>query len=217
MPIGEKHSIRWRETIFDCCCAVLFASPFMGAQSINWEWRHSKYAEQTLRQAELTNAERTAIAKAIANQIGPYTSDMKIVGIESEQQLKDAILDTRIELVDLNGDGAPEVIAQGTYKEGCSPTGNCPFWVFQKSGHEYRLLVSLSAIQTFQIQRSRSDGFRDIVVEMHGSATQRTLRLLQYSRGKYHEAGCYDANWSVLEGDTVRDIKEPRLTPCNAR
>jgi hypothetical protein len=47
---------------------------------------------------------------------------MEIVGIDSEQQLKNAILDTAVELVDLNGDGIPEVIAQGTYKEGCSPT-----------------------------------------------------------------------------------------------
>ena len=56
------------------------------------------------------------------------------------------------------------------------------------------MLVSLGGIQTFQIQRSRSNGFRDIVVEMHGSATQRTLRLLRFGNGKYHEGGCYDAN-----------------------
>jgi hypothetical protein len=217
MPVGEKHPLRWSETLVSCFCAVLSASLFMGAESFRWEWRESEYLKETLREAKLTDAERTAIAKAIANQLGPYVPDMKYMGIDSEQQLKDAILDTRVEMVDLNGDDVAEVIAQGTAKEGCSPTGNCPFWVFQKSGREYRLLVSLPAIQTFQIQRSRSDGFRDIVVEMHGSATQRTLRLLRYSRSKYHEAGCYHANWSVLEGDTVRDLKEPRLTPCKAK
>jgi len=189
----------------------------MGAETISWEWRHSEYAEQTLRQAKVTNAERAAIAKAIASQVGPYTSDMQFLGIDSEQQLKDAILDTRVELVDLNGDGIREVVAQGTYKEGCSPTGNCPFWIFQKSGRKYRLLASFDGIQTFQIQRTRSNGFRDIVVEQHGSATERTLRLLQYSRGSYHGVGCYYANWTVLEGDTVRELKEPLLTPCEAR
>ena len=87
----------------------------------------------------------------------------------------------------------------------------------QKSGHEYRLLMVLEAIQTFQIQRSRSGGFEDIVVAMHGSATESMLMLLRYSRGRYRDAGCYDANWRVVEGDTVRDLKEPRLTPCEAR
>ena len=216
MRIGEKHPIRRPETIAGLC-AVLIASPLMGAQNLSWEWRDSKCAKQTLREAKVVNSERTAIAKAIATQVGPYTPDMKFLGIDSEQQLKDTILDTLVELVDLNGDGIPEVVAQGTNKEGCSPTGNCPFWVFQKSGREYRLLVSLNAIQTFQIQRSRSNRFSDIVVEMHGSATQRTLRLLQYGRDKYHKAGCYDANWSVLDGDTVRDLKEPQLTPCESK
>ncbi len=216
MRIGKKHPNSWPGTIVHCFCGILLASVFMRAETVNWEWRDSKSLEQTLREAKVTDAERTAIAKAIANQVGPYTHAMEFLGIDSEQQLKDAILDTRVELVDLNGTDAPEVVAQGTAKEGGSPTGNCPFWVFQKSGREYRLLVSLPAIQTFQIQRSRSNGFRDIVVEMHGSATLRTLRLLRYSRGKYHEEGCYDANWSVLEGDIVRDLKDPRLTPCNA-
>jgi hypothetical protein len=216
MKIGKKHRLRCVETTVACFC-VLLSSSFLSAESVKWEWRHSKYLEQTLRQAKVEDAERTAIAEAIANQVGPYRPEMKFMGIDSEQRLRDAILDTRIELVDLNDDGVPEVIAQGTLKEGCSPTGNCAFWIFQKSGREYRLLASRGAVQTFQVQRSRSNGFSDIVVEMHGSATERTLRLLQYGRGKYHVAGCYDANWTVLEGDTVRELKEPLLTPCKAR
>lgn len=197
-------------------CVVVFASLFMGAESFPWEWRNSKElgAMQTLRGEKVTNAERTAIGKAIAKQVEP---DMGLLGFDSEQQLNDAVLDTRVEMVDLNGDGIPEVIAQGTDKEGCSPTGDCPFWVFQKSAREYRLLVSVPAIQTFQVNRTSSDGFRDIVVEMHGSTTERTLRMLRYTRGKYHAVGCYVAEWSVLEGGAVRNLKEPLLTPCRKR
>lgn len=212
----KTRPLRWPETIVGCFFAALLTSPLMSAESVKWEWRHSKHLEQSLRQAKVADAERAAISEAIANQIGPYRPEMKFLGINSEQQLKDAILDTPIELVDLNDDGVPEIIAQGTPKEGCSPTGNCPFWIFQKSGGEYRVLASRGAVQTFQIQRGRSNGFRDVVVEMHGSATEKTLRLLQYRRGKYHVAGCYDANWTVLEGDTVRELKEPLLTPCKA-
>jgi hypothetical protein len=52
---------------------------------------------------------------------------------------------------------------------------------------------------------------------MHGSATQSGITLLQYHEGTYHQAGCYDANWSVLEGGIVHDLKEPRLTPCGKK
>ncbi len=211
-----ENPSQWRQAIAGFC-ALLLGCPLIGAEGLNWEWRDSKCLKHTLREAKVGNEEKTAIAKAISQQVGPYTPDMKLVGIDSAQQLKDAILETRTELVDLNDDGTPEVIAQGTNKEGCSPTGNCPFWVFQKSGQEYRLLVSLSAIQTFQIQRNRSGRFQDIVVAMHGSATERTLRLLQYSRGKYRQAGCYDANWSVLEGGMLRELKDPQLTLCELR
>jgi hypothetical protein len=189
----------------------------LGAESFQWDWHHSEAltSRQALRHAKITSAERAAMARAIADQLKP---DMGGLGGMTEQELGEVALDTPVKLVDLNGDGTPEVIAQGTPQDsGCSPTGNCRFWVFQKSDREYRLLFYREAIQSFTLQPSRSGGFSDIVVRMHGSATQSTLWLLQYRDGRYHEAGCYDANWSVLEGDTVHELKEPRLTPCAER
>lgn len=212
--VQRAAHIGWPGKVLGCFCGLLFASAFMLAQSVHWEWRHSKYLEQTLRQAKIASTERTAIANAIAKQVGPYTPDMKFLGIDSPQQLTNTVLDSRVEFTDLDGDGIPEVIVQGASQLECSPTGNCPFWVFQKTGSQYRLLVSVNAIQTFQVQRSRSGGFRDIVVEMHDSATERTLAILKYSHGNYHEAGCYDANWTVVQGETVRELKEPLLAPC---
>ena len=189
--------------------SVLFASFIIAAEDLQWGWRQPEELRQTLRHAKVNKTERAAIVKAIAYQI-----KLEMPDVDSGQQLEDMALNTRVKLVDLNGDGTSEVIAQGAGLDACSPTGNCSFWVFQKSHSSFRLLFSGGAFQTFQIQRSKSNGFRDIVVEMHGSATESTLRLLRYSEGKYHEEGCYDANWSVLEGDVVRDLKEPRVTPC---
>jgi len=84
MQTGKKHPIRRLETIVDCFCAVLLTSPFMSAESLRWEWRDSKYAEQTLRHAKFSNAESAAITKAITDQVGHYTSDVELLGIGSQ-------------------------------------------------------------------------------------------------------------------------------------
>ncbi|MGO8786879.1 MAG: hypothetical protein ACLQVL_05780 [Terriglobia bacterium] len=195
-------------------CAVIFASLTLAADDFQWDWRHSEAltSKQSLRHAKVSATERAAIARAIANALKPEIGGM---GGESQQELEDNAVDTPVKLVDLNGDGVAEVIAQGTPEDGgCSPTGNCRFWIFQKSGNEYRPLFYREAIQSFTLQQSRSNGFTDLVIRMQGSATESTLWLLRYSEGKYQESGCYDANWSVLEGGAVHELKEPRLTPC---
>ena len=210
----EMRVITLQGAIIACICAVIFASLMLGEESFQWDWRHSEAltSKQSLRHAKVTAVERAAIARAIANQLKP---DIGGLGGESEQELEDNALDAPVKLVDLNDDGVPEVIAQGTVEDGgCSTTGNCRFWVFQKSGGEYRLLFYREAIQSFTLQPTRSHGFSDIVVRSTASATESTLRLLRYSEGRYQEAGCYDANWSVLEGGAVHELKEPRLTPC---
>jgi hypothetical protein len=214
MPTSGARVITWQATINACFFALIFASLISGAESFQWDWRHSEAltSKQSLRHAKVTSAERTEIARAIADQLKP---DMGGLGGMTEQELEEIALDTPVKLVDLNGDGTAEVIAQGTPQDGgCSPTGNCRFWVFQKSDREYRLLFYREAIQSFTIQPGHSNGFNDIVVKTHSSATQSTLRLLQYRDGGYYEAGCYDANWSAAEGNAIRQLKEPRLTPC---
>ena len=101
--------------------------------------------------------------------------------IESETALQKAALNTRVKMIDLNGDGVPEVVAQGMVN--CSPTGNCPFWVFQKTVRGYKLLVE-SYGQTFTVQKTSTNGFRDIVVSMHSSAKESGLTNYRYKDGK---------------------------------
>lgn len=165
-------------------------------------------ADQSLRNAKLSQSKRRAIAVAIADQLRPLMADFEI---ESEEQLKKAALDTRVKLIDLNNDGIPEVIAQSMV--GCGATGNCMFWIFQRFPRGYRLLLKGGA-QTFTIQRTRTDGFRDIVLAMHGSATDAGLTEYRYIDGTYRDIACYDASWIVFKGDERRELKEPRITPC---
>lgn len=159
--------------------------------------------------AEQTSiAARTLIAAAISSQLRPQMDDFEI---NSEDQLRRAALDTRIKMVDLNHAGILEVLAQSTV--GCGATGNCEFWIFQKSRDGYRLLLAGEA-QTFTIQKSRTNGFSDIVLGMHGSATETGLTVYRYEGGVYQEVGCYLASWTILEGEEVRQLKEPLITAC---
>ena len=179
-------------------------------QDFHWNWRESQElnAQESLRNAKLTSLDRQAIAAAIAAQLRPTMADLDI---GSENQLRKAVLDTRITMIDLNNDGVPEAVAQGMVN--CSPTGNCPFWVFRKTLRGYKLLVE-SYGQKFTVQRTSTNGFRDIVISMHGSATESGLTDYRYKDGNYHDAGCYGASWTVTEGDTVRELKEPQIHCC---
>jgi hypothetical protein len=188
----------------------------------HWNWKdwQELSAEQSLRKAKIPNKQRNAIARAIADQLRPTCLGSEpscVIGmreITSEAELQQAVLDTRTALIDLNGDGIPEVVAQGMVN--CGATGNCPFWVFRKAKSGYELLLEGEA-QTFTIQTSSSNEFRDIVLARHGSYDSGDLAHYVYREGSYHEAGCYDYDWSALEGDKVRELKEPRITPCSER
>lgn len=178
-----------------------------------WNWRdwQELTADQSLRNTQIPYRKRKAIADAIANQIRPMMADLDI---PSEEELQRAVLDTRVKLIDLDGDGIPEIVAQGMVD--CGATGNCPFWVFRQSKHRYKLILEGEA-QTFTIQRSSKGRFPDIVLSRHGSATSGDIAPYEYHEGTYHRMGCYNYAWEVLEGDSTRQLKEPSLTPCSER
>jgi hypothetical protein len=192
---------------------VAGTSQLSETKSFQWNWRHGQElsAEQSLRKAKVTEEQRKAIAGAIADQIRPMMADLSI---ESETDLLKAALDTRVKLIDLSADGVREVVAQGMVN--CGATGNCPFWVWRKGKGKYELLLEGYA-QTFTIQESVTNGFYDIVLSTHGSSSSGDLKVYRYHDGAYQEAGCYDYDWDVVEGEKVRELTEPRLTPCSER
>jgi hypothetical protein len=190
-------------------CTATQENPVASPTGFHWNWRDSRElkANQSLRNAKLKEG-KNAIAKTIADQIRPLMGDLEI---KTETELKETAFETRITFLDLNGDGVPEVIAQGIAN--CGATGNCPFWVLKKSKLSYEVILEGEA-QTFTVQRTSTNGFRDIVLSTHGSYSSGGLTNYQYEAGVYRDAGCYFYEWTVLEGRNVRELKEPRITPC---
>ncbi len=159
----------------------------------------------------ISPVERAALIKAISIQLRPGS---KIWNSSSEKKLLQAVMETRVTLVDLNGDGISEVIAQASDEKSCSPTGNCAFWVFMRSGNGYKLILEKGAVQTVGICSSRTNGFNDLVLGQHGSASEQTLYIYRFANGRYGKKLCYDVRFERLVGDEVQELEEPDITPC---
>jgi len=186
------------------------APPEVKVRPLKWDWRHAEeltWKQSIERTSYLSPSERKRLLEAVASQISE-------IDFESEEDRKKAPAKARFKYVDLDGDGASEVIVQSGDETTCSPTGNCAFWVFRRRGNSYIPLLDAGA-QTFTIQQSRTHGLHDIVLALHGSAFQSEVRIYRFDGESYQPGECYDAEWSHSGSDgESQGLKSPQLTPC---
>jgi hypothetical protein len=179
-------------------------------------WQELRW-RQSLRRLNLAPALKADLIETIIEQMREdgFEEDSE-TGHLSKEQLRDIAAETRVAFVDLAGHGNNEVIAQaGGEKSGCSPTGNCPFWVLRRQRDGYHVILDAESAQTFTIQPHRTHGLRDLVLSMHGSATDSTLTLYKFNGSSYGDVACYDENWETAdENGDFHHLKEPRITAC---
>ena len=189
--------------------AICHAQPTATKQitGFQWNWRDAK---------SLTGMQTLATSKDIDANDRTMLLDFLLPQYKNSANPKGRALQTRVELLDLNGDGVPELICQSPYgPDLCTSTGNCAFWVFQKMPSGYRVLLSRGSVGNFTIQPTRTHGFADLVLGTHGSATEQRLTLHRFREGQYRKVGCYDASWRPLGKDgEYHDSKQPQITPC---
>jgi hypothetical protein len=181
------------------------------AQSFHWDVKksHELARKDAIRfSKELSPADRTLLIRAIAAKLRPK---MDAFDISSEKRLFGLAADTRIELLDLDGDGTPEVIAQSFGMETCGAVGNCLFWIFKKTNVGYQSILNHGA-QVFRIEDTNTNGFRDVTLGLHDSATESHLFPYRFSNGMYRQRGCYDAEWVKEPGGPI--LKTPVITKC---
>jgi hypothetical protein len=164
---------------------------------------------------ELDPTERALLTEALAAQIRPFKVDLDI---DSESELLQIAKKTRVMLTDLNNDGIDEILAQvSDFKAGCGATGNCPFWVFQKTSAGLRKVLDtrrqdgVGGIQVITISPNRTNGFNDLVFGTHDSAAERTLLVYRFAQGQYKNSECYKASWI---GPNLSTLKNPVIFRC---
>jgi hypothetical protein len=206
------------------CCSGFLCLAQSRAERFHWDWRKvERDGWESIGQSKSLSAkERAGLTTAVASQLRPSMSDW---GIQSEQQLQAVAAQIQIKAVDLGDNGSREFVAQGvgvgpTPPSLCSPTGNCEVWVFRRSGDKYSVILHRTATESFTIQPTITNGFHDLVLNQHGSATDQGLTLYRFDSSKYRRIACYDATWDLLGKDgEYHTRKEPRLTPtvCEIR
>jgi hypothetical protein len=180
---------------------------------------HELDYKKTIRNTpDLDPDERALLLKTVVALIRPFMADLEI---SSERELRKIASDTRVELVDLNGDGTPEVITQAFgIKSGCGATGNCPIWIFIKTANGYKLLLDtrdkdgIGGVELITVEESRTNGFSDLVLAAHDSASEKSLLVYRYKDGLYRDSACYDANWQSWSGE-LHYLKQPVITKCS--
>ena len=96
---------------------------------------------------------------------------------------------------DLNRDGRKEVLVRGAITEFCGGVGNCMFWVMQKRGRGYKILISASdyvdrSDMGGQILRKSSKGYSDILLKGHFSAAETSFSYYKFDGRRYRESKC---------------------------
>ncbi len=188
--------------------AVLSAAqktPIRPTPKFRWGQGQPQELDKTLADYHnISTGDRAALLHAFAREFNDYPTPPS--PMERAEQ-------TLVKLIDLNGDGIPEVIAQPIGN--ICGAANCPLYVFQKTGTNYRVILEKGAAQTVTVQRTRTNGYLDVVVGMHGSATEEGLFVYQFREGRYRRTHCYNESFEELGKDgEVHELEKPRITPC---
>lgn len=185
----------------------------LGGQSnpigLHWDWHDMKTDDgwpNIAQSTELSAEERTGLIRALSPRNQSST--------QMAQEFQDLASGTVVKRVRLDADDGTEFLAEATDRYSCSPTGNCAFWVVRKTGDRYTVILYRGAIQSFTIQPTVTNGFRDLILVQHGSATDLGLTLYRFNGSRYQQAGCYNAAWAILQNGQVHDLDEPQITPC---
>lgn len=206
-------------------CAAVINQHALGQsgaiQHFRWSERlaHELSYQHTIANArELTSPERTALLTFVLNRfkhpINSYDADT-FEGIPDDQMRKLAA-DTRIELVNLNGDGKDEIIAQGNGLGPCGGTGNCIVLVLRNTPTGIQLLLDSrvgedgGSFEKIRILDTVTNGLRDIALASHISASDRTIEVFRFIRGQYTRSGCYYA--TTYPAGYPEGLKQPELS-----
>jgi hypothetical protein len=100
-----------------------------------------------------------------------------------------AVQNMSVEKIDLNHDGQLEFMVEGVLGTMLCGASNCPSWVYRKAGNTYKLLLSDSG-SGISLERSSTNGYRDLRVSGHYSASETYVTIHKFDGNKYRAKDC---------------------------
>ncbi len=205
--MGFSRKIACVSLLAVAVCAIAIAADF------EWSWRTQEVIGRNDpsvgNTSKLTEPDRAALIAAIVLRLQKPMSEQGY----SDDRIREVASTTRVRFVDPGAEGKPLVFATSLGLEGgCDALANCPFWIFRHSEDGYISLLDTVAT-SYTIQPTSTNGFSDIVIARHVSASESQLTLYNYADGNYVAAGCYTATWpAAKDGET----SGPDISPCKA-
>ncbi len=165
-------------------CSYLLAGYFcsaMGQHSTErkeapypWQWQNTQQGwdnRRNLRTANLSSAERKAVYRVSLNAFRhEIWSDN-----QPQEEWRGIIESTRVQLIDLDGDGVPEVLELGWVGQS-SGDGNSAFRILRKDEDTYNILYS-GVAERLNIDRRKNPTHPTVVAYLHHSASEGGLGL----------------------------------------
>ena len=168
-------------------------------QPYKWNWKLSRGwpAQPDLKTAPLPRTERDAIFQA---SFAAFLSDKNWSQyISPVSERRRAIWEARIKLIDLDGDGTPEILLMGSGLES-SGDGNSSFRILKKQGSGYKVILDTIAEQV--TIDTRFDPKHPIVALYgHYSASDGALELYRIGSDDHlHYLAKYLVTWPPSKG-----------------
>lgn len=205
--MGFSRKIACVSLLAVALCVIAIAADF------EWSWRSQEVIGRNDASvgntSKLTEPDRTALIAAIVLRLQKPMGDQGY----SDDRIREVASTTRVRFVDLGGDGKAVIFATSLGLEGgCDALVNCPFWILRHGEDGYVSLLDTVA-SSYTIQPTSTNGFSDLVMARHISASESQLTLYNNVEGKYVAAGCYTAIWpAAKDGET----SGPEIAPCKA-
>jgi hypothetical protein len=113
-------------------------------------------------------------------------------------------------LLDANNDGKKEL----AIRNNCAPVGNCDFLFFEKKGNGYNILLDLKngSVQTFKLQKNKTNGYFDLETKDHGDAWSGGINIYKFDGEKYKLDECFDYNYSYFKDGRIYELNKPKIT-----
>lgn len=88
----------------------------------------------------------------------------------------------KLEKHDLNGDAIPELFLWIDHSDWCGAGANCDYWIFQKTGYSYTLLLNDKVLR---MKDTVTNGYRDLASETPMGFCGRNIQRLSVTPYRY--------------------------------